>query len=43
MPIKAVVAWAEEYRQFWAGSFDRLDTYLQDLQQGKETPRADRK
>ena len=41
MPIKDVVTWAEAYRQYWAGSFDRLDTYLQDLQQGKEPPRAD--
>jgi len=31
-PLKEVVEWAEEYRRFWDGSFDRLDAYLEDLQ-----------
>jgi DNA-binding transcriptional ArsR family regulator len=43
MPIKEVATWAEGYRQYWTGSFDRLDTYLQDLQQAQETGRAQRK
>ena len=24
-PLKDVVEWAERYRRFWTGSFDRLD------------------
>jgi DNA-binding transcriptional ArsR family regulator len=41
MPIKDVATWAEGYRQYWTDSFDRLDTYLQDLQQqAKEPARA---
>jgi DNA-binding transcriptional ArsR family regulator len=44
MPIKDVATWAEGYRQYWTDSFDRLDTYLQDLQQqAKEPTRAKRK
>jgi DNA-binding transcriptional ArsR family regulator len=31
-PLREVAAWAEEYRRFWDGSFDRLDEYLEDLQ-----------
>src|SRR5580693_6695677 len=27
-PIREVAAWAEDYRQFWEESFDRLDEYL---------------
>lgn len=36
-PLKDVAAWADEYRVFWEASFDRLDTYLTDLQ-AKEKP-----
>ncbi|WEX07936.1 metalloregulator ArsR/SmtB family transcription factor [Chelativorans sp. AA-79] len=35
-PLKEVADWAERYRQFWEGSFDRLDNYLKEIQQ-KET------
>ena len=31
--IKTVSNWAAYYRRFWEESFDRLDDYLQDLQQ----------
>ena len=31
-PLKDVVQWAERYRVFWEGSFDRLDDYLTELQ-----------
>ena len=31
-PIKDVVDWAGNYRVFWEQGFDRLDTYLHDLQ-----------
>ncbi|HYN97945.1 MAG TPA: metalloregulator ArsR/SmtB family transcription factor [Pilimelia sp.] len=31
-PLKDVADWAEHYRRFWDPSFDRLDSYLRDLQ-----------
>jgi DNA-binding transcriptional ArsR family regulator len=31
-PLKEVADWTARYRQFWEGSFDRLDAYLADLQ-----------
>jgi DNA-binding transcriptional ArsR family regulator len=31
-PLREVDQWLERYRQFWEQSFDRLDTYLQELQ-----------
>jgi len=31
-PLREVADWLEHYRQFWEGSFDRLDDYLQKLQ-----------
>lgn len=34
-PLKEVADWVGDYRRFWEGSLDRLDTYLQELQ-GKE-------
>ncbi len=36
VPLRDVADWAEQYRQFWEQSFDRLDDYLRELQQ-KET------
>src|SRR6476620_1710425 len=30
-PLKDISDWVERYRQFWEGSFDRLDDYLQEL------------
>jgi hypothetical protein len=27
-PLKDVAAWIDDYRQFWAGSFDALDEFL---------------
>jgi DNA-binding transcriptional ArsR family regulator len=32
-PLNVVVDWAEPFRRFWDESFDRLDQYLQELQQ----------
>lgn len=29
--FQAVDSWLEEYRKFWTGSLDRLDTYLTEL------------
>jgi DNA-binding transcriptional ArsR family regulator len=31
-PLKEVSEWAERYRQMWERRFDRLDSYLDDLQ-----------
>jgi DNA-binding transcriptional ArsR family regulator len=35
-PLKEVVVWAERYRQIWERRLDRLDGYLQELQNTKE-------
>jgi DNA-binding transcriptional ArsR family regulator len=32
-PMKDAVDWLESYRQFWEQSFDRLEVYLQQLQE----------
>jgi len=31
-PLKEVARWMEHYRGFWDESFDRLDSYLQEIQ-----------
>ncbi len=36
-PLREVADWIEHYRQFWDESFDRLDDYLNELQ-NKEKP-----
>lgn len=33
-PLKEAAGWIEHYRRFWDKSFDRMDAYLNDLQQG---------
>jgi DNA-binding transcriptional ArsR family regulator len=38
-PLREAAAWTLDYRQFWEQSFDRLDTYLLDLQR-KEAARG---
>ena len=30
-PLEEIAGWIENYRHFWEESFDRLDTYLQQL------------
>jgi len=30
--LKEIADWVERYRRFWEGSFDRLDSYLDELQ-----------
>mgnify|MGYP001291977984 CR=1 FL=1 len=35
-PLASAADWLEQYRQFWEGSFERLDEYLQELQKGNE-------
>lgn len=32
-PLKEVSDWVAEYRQFWEESFERLDKYLEEIQQ----------
>lgn len=32
-PLRDVAAWVESYRRFWDESFDRLDTFLHDIQE----------
>jgi len=31
-PLKDISSWVERYRRFWEESFDRLDTYLREIQ-----------
>ncbi len=39
-PLQEAASFIEQYRQFWEQSFDRLDSYLQELQkQEKKTVR----
>jgi DNA-binding transcriptional ArsR family regulator len=33
-PLQDVTEWLEHYRQFWGGSFDRLDDHLRRIQKG---------
>ena len=40
-PLKEVFTWAERYRPIWEARFDRMDTYLQRLQQQPETGNDD--
>ena len=36
-PLKDVAEWADKYRRFWDASYERLDTYLKELQrEGKK-------
>ncbi len=41
-PLKEANAWLEHYREFWEGSFDRLEDYLADLQGQKRPARVRR-
>lgn len=36
-PLKEVSEWAEGYRRFWDASYQRLDAYLQQLQNTTDT------
>jgi DNA-binding transcriptional ArsR family regulator len=40
-PLRDVADWVEHYRRFWDESFDRLDTYLKELEKG--AAKGDRK
>ena len=41
-PLKAASEWIEQYRQEWEQRFDRLESYLQEIQQ-PQTPKKGRK
>lgn len=36
-PLAQVAGWAEQYRHIWDDRFDRLDTYVQNLQNTSNT------
>ncbi len=40
-PLKEVSDWAEQYRPVWEARLDRMDTYLQHLQQQRRTGGVD--
>ena len=35
--LKPIHDWVQQFEQFWSERFDRLDTYLQSLQEGDTT------
>jgi len=35
MPLRDAAGWIEAYRRFWEASFDRLDDYLKEIQEGE--------
>lgn len=35
-PLKQVAKWTEQYRQIWEARFDRMDEYIQQLEQKEE-------
>ena len=35
--LKPIHDWVRQFEQFWSARFDRLDTYLQSLQEGEVT------
>jgi DNA-binding transcriptional ArsR family regulator len=42
-PLKGVADWVERYRRFWEESFDKLDSYLKELQRGDRPREIQRK
>jgi DNA-binding transcriptional ArsR family regulator len=34
-PLEGAAEWLEHYRQFWEGSFDRLEHHLREIQKGR--------
>src|SRR4051794_15933344 len=39
-PLREVASWGDKYRQFWDEQFDRLDTYLAEIQEQEQEPDA---
>ena len=42
-PLRDIADWVNHYKQHWEQSFDRLDTYLRDLQKKEKETRHVRK
>jgi DNA-binding transcriptional ArsR family regulator len=42
-PLKEIAEWTERYRTFWEESYDRLEEYLEGLQDGGKEKRDGRK
>jgi len=42
-PLKEIDDWVERYRRFWEEKFDRLDTYLRELQAKEKEKKHGRK
>jgi DNA-binding transcriptional ArsR family regulator len=42
-PLQEAAGFIEQYRQFWEQSFDRLESYLQELQKQEQDKKAVRK
>jgi DNA-binding transcriptional ArsR family regulator len=40
-PLRDIADWVSQYRRHWEESFDRLDTYLQELQTTQENEHGD--
>lgn len=40
-PLEEVSTWAEQYRPVWEARFDRMDEYVQQLQQQRKTEHRD--
>ena len=38
-PLKEVADWMEQYRRFWEESYDRLEEYLEELQERRKEER----
>lgn len=39
-PLREVAAWVDEYRRYWEGSFDRLESYLDEVQSTKQSGKS---
>ncbi|NKB58316.1 MAG: metalloregulator ArsR/SmtB family transcription factor [Alphaproteobacteria bacterium] len=40
-PLKNATDWLNQYRRFWEASFDRMDAYLQELQEAEKKEPSD--
>jgi len=36
-PLRELDGWLDRYRQFWSGSFDKMDAYLKDITEGGDS------
>jgi DNA-binding transcriptional ArsR family regulator len=40
-PLRDIATWVDQYKRHWEESFERLDTYLRDLQDAQEQGKDD--